>query len=39
LSKVDEHDTIGGLVRTNNAMVGPDGAEIPKIKIVDSNVD
>lgn len=39
LSKVDEHDIIGGLVRTNNAMVGPDGAEIPKIKIVDTNVD
>jgi hypothetical protein len=39
LSKVEEHDIIGGLVRTNNAMVDPDGAEVPKIKIVDSNVD
>ena len=39
LSKQEEHDVIGGLIRTNNAMVGPEGQEVPKVKIVDSTVD
>jgi len=39
LSKQEEHDVIGGLIRTNNAMVGPEGQEIPKMKITDTNVD
>ena len=39
LSKVEEHDIIGGLVRTNNAMMRPEGVELPKIKITDANVD
>jgi len=36
---VEEHDIIGGLIRNKNDTVGPDGAPIPKMKIVDSIVD
>lgn len=39
LSKQEEHDVIGGLIRANIPIAGSEEADVPKMKIIDSKVN